>query len=213
MTTARRITPLKRALRRLQLLLEKRYSVPGPLEESEVGALRPFIDRVIAKWRLENTNAMRRADGQPQLKKLPEYVQPIGSISSPNWTGPALLFTEQDEWSRRRAQTVYWTLDLENGTVHHADSQTPRLDPRDEAKRLAPLVVARKRDRRLEWKADGSVQVRIGQVIPITSGASRTVERRRFTFRQSLDLLLAQVGWRKLSENRYTCRRNGKRGP
>jgi len=69
------------------------------------------------------------------------------------------------------------------------------------AEELTNLILNHQEDPRLKWKKDGSVRIKIGDVISIDCHANLT--GRRYHFKKTVDEILLPLGWQKLSFNHY----------
>jgi len=66
---------------------------------------------------------------------------------------------------------------------------------------LTNLILNHQEDPRLKWKKDGSVHVKIGDVVSI--GCHANLSGRRYHFKKKVDEILLPLGWQKLSCNHY----------
>ena len=76
-----------------------------------------------------------------------------------------------------------------------------RLNVKPIARSLAEAIVFDEDDPRLRRNSDGSVRVKIGDVIPETN--QQTTAARRKRLRTELSNLLSEKGWRQLRPNVY----------
>lgn len=176
----------------LDLLREHLASVsPGPLSEVDVDT----VGQLLAEWR--DTEGERSANGAVRIR------------TSAGWRGgrraewrPPVLTWEIAEHGHYYAYPERWTIDLENGRVRTSACDRRLLEeptiqhPFDTAalaEELAPLIVDREEDERLEWSKTGRVRVPATRVFP--RACSQTTQRRRDRLRRDLKERLAPHGW------------------
>lgn len=108
----------------------------------------------------------------------------------------------------KKTEIHTWLLDIE---IKQATCQKRRYrqvevrnNPLDVvliAEELTKLILNHQEDPRLKWKKDGSVRIKIGDVISIDCHANLT--GRRYHFKKKVDEILLPLGWQKLSFNHY----------
>jgi hypothetical protein len=138
----------------------------------------------------------------------------LGRMGGVAWAPPRLTFTVERHGGTvlgsSRATVQEWAVDLAKRTaccVERRGRQVrptqPRLDVRPLADEVARLIVARQRDRRLKWYADGRVRVLVGQILPEGAAVKQTLAGRRKRFRAALVGRLAGEGWAGCGVNVY----------
>ncbi len=65
------------------------------------------------------------------------------------------------------------------------------------------LILEHADDQRLQWRPDGTVAVRIGEIIPTGPLPKQTFEGRRKRFRAALDRMIANTGGQTVRPNLY----------
>ena len=137
----------------------------------------------------------------------------FGRIEDARWQPPELTFTIERHGGTvvgsSRAELQDWTVDLERQTLQYKQrrhrqlrSSQPRLDVAPLAEEIFKLMLARADDARLTWNSDGSVQVKIGTIIPATSPQQTTTGRRK-RFSRELTRRVEEAGGTVVRSNVY----------
>lgn len=133
-------------------------------------------------------------------------------IEEPSWDPPNLEFSierhGQTVNGSSRATVYRWKIDLEKGTARIVGEKRrqiyamdKRLDVKPIAEGLAAAIIEGKEDERIVINEDGSVRLRIGEIIPATN--LQTTSGRRNRLRTHLSAILAPHGWQELRANVY----------
>ena len=88
-------------------------------------------------------------------------------------------------------------------TYRQLYEKNPPLDVKPIAQDAANLILRREQYERLQWRDDGTVQVRMGELIPGDGIPKQTLQGRRKRFRSALEKLLGEKGWTKVGANVY----------
>jgi hypothetical protein len=99
------------------------------------------------------------------------------------------------------AEVYHWTIDLDQGQVHHDYPKKRVVGTRDEVLKVGPIaekIVQEilgfdKDSQNIEWKSDKKVRVLISEIIPETNQQTTTARRKRF--RNCVEELLLPNGW------------------
>jgi hypothetical protein len=137
-----------------------------------------------------------------------------GRMEAVHWEAPVLMFRIERHGGTvlgsTRAERHQWVLNLDTqiASCHPAGyvQLYPRarsLDVRPLAKEIAQQILDHKEDTRLTWNNDGSVRVHIGKIFPKDSAVQQTLAGRRTRFRQTVEGLLEEKGWRRMRPNVY----------
>jgi hypothetical protein len=129
------------------------------------------------------------------------------------WEPPVLRFQIERHGGTAlgstRAERHEWQLNLDSRTAtcvsvgyRQIRPMAPRLDIRSLADEVVRLILMRAADTRLKWRADGSVQVLLGKVLP-QEGFKRTLEGRNKRFHAALDERMEAAGWRRVGKRSY----------
>jgi hypothetical protein len=138
----------------------------------------------------------------------------LGRMEDVAWQPPRLAFTVERHGATvlgsSRAELQRWTVDVAqrtatHGTIGHRqlEPMQARLDVRPLAEEVAGVIVAQQDDERVTWRADGSVKVLIGKVLPKGSAVRETLAARRKRFRLALTERLAEEGWVEAGMNAF----------
>ena len=138
----------------------------------------------------------------------------IGRMEGVNWTPPHLTFRiERHGGTVRgssRADLQEWIVDVDSATARcevvgrrQLRPMARRLDVTALAQATTEKIRSGSPDEGLQWQADGSVRVLVGQITP-TGPAKQTTAGRRKRFWVALDSSLHE--WTREGSNRY--RRN-----
>jgi hypothetical protein len=133
-------------------------------------------------------------------------------IEEPSWAPPILEFSierhGQTVNGSSRATVYRWSVNLETGTAgiigekrRQLYAMDKRLDVKPIAQSLADAIVTGKADARIAVNKDGSVRLKIGEIIPATN--QQTTSARRTRLRARLSTILAPHGWKELRANVY----------
>jgi hypothetical protein len=139
-------------------------------------------------------------------------AQKLWRIEQPLWNPPTFEFSIERHGETvngsSRATVYRWSVDLEKGTARIIDEKRrqvyqmdKRLDVKPIAESLADAIIGGKEDGRIVVNKDGSVRLKIGEIIPETN--SQTTSARRTRLRNQLSKNLAPHGWKELRTNVY----------
>ena len=136
-----------------------------------------------------------------------------GRVEAPTWAPPVLTFFIERHGGivlgSTRAERHAWEVNIEEGEARcrtegyrqlRSPAQAFRADPA--ASQLAEAIRSRTADERLKWRADGSVDVLVGKVLP-SNGPQQTMTGRRKRLRAALEQELFPHGWTSPRPNRY----------
>jgi len=140
------------------------------------------------------------------------HAEKLWRIEQPLWNPPTLEFSierhGQTVNGSSRATVYRWSIDLEKGTARIIDEKRRQLYPMDKrldvkaiAESLADAIIGDKEDARIVVNNDGSVRLKIGEIIPETN--QQTTSARRTRLRNQLSKILAPHGWKELPANVY----------
>jgi len=135
-----------------------------------------------------------------------------GRIEEGFWNPPILSFTIERHGATvlgsTRAEYQGWEINLKEKTASCQSigykqilPKQPRMDLKPIAEEIAQLIISYQEDSRLNWKNDGTVAVRIGNILPEYSAVKQTLVNRRKRFRGILEELLNNAGWKKIRPN------------
>jgi len=138
----------------------------------------------------------------------------IGRMKDLEWNSPEFSFKIERHGAfmlgSTRAEIQMWTLNLDTRVARCGDGGFRQMTPNAKALKVEPLaakitklILAGRKSPNLHWRSDGSVQVRIGRIIPAKSSPRRTITGRRKHFRRSLTPMLTPHGWTSVRENVY----------
>ena len=144
----------------------------------------------------------------------------LNRMENVSWDPPILTFNIERHGGTvlgsTRAEIHQWDVNVEEMTAVCLTSRYRQVQPgqvplnvKSLANNIAQLISDRKEDDRLKWRADGSVKVSIGRLIP-DFGHKQTVQGRRKRFRQALEKRLEPTGWYTVSPNVYAPRKADK---
>lgn len=147
----------------------------------------------------------RFAGGEDEA--MAEYK--LDRMENARWCGQTLTFEVERHggvvMGSTRAERQQWTLDMDALTAtpvvvgfRQVRPSQPRLDVHRLAEELFQQIHLGNNDPRLKWYDDGSVRVRIGDVLPAGSAVKKTIEDRRRRFWAQLDELIDKNGWAKV---------------
>jgi hypothetical protein len=167
----------------------------APVDENIVGGL------LIGCW-----NAL---DGGNDTKMRPEKLTRIEQLS---WNPPFLDFSIERHGKTvhgsTRASLYRWRVDVEKGSAYIIDEMTRQLSAIDKplnvkpiAEKLTDVILHEKHDPHVTFSKDGTVKLKMTEIIPATNNQTTTARRRRL--RQHLSMLLASHGWKELRPNVY----------
>lgn len=137
-----------------------------------------------------------------------------GRMEKVRWQDPLLTFEIERHGGTAlgstRADRQEWTIDLGKRSAscrfvgyRQVKPRQPGLDVRPMAQHVAQLILTHADDECLKWNADGSVRVLIGEILPLGSAVTQTLEGRRKRFRNTVEALLRQAGWERTRGNVY----------
>ena len=173
-------------------------TAPGPVNASEIDHL------VAAAWD-EITGS--EAGGMTSAKI-------IGRLESVEWKSPLLTFIVERHGGTvlgsTRAELQSWEVNLEILTARCGTGRYRRIGPTNPPMNVGPvaeeicaLILEHIDDPRLRWRPDGTVVVKIGEIIPAACLPKQTVEGRRKRFRAALDRMIANTGGQTVRPNLY----------
>ena len=130
------------------------------------------------------------------------------------WKPPILSFTiqryrvsllgsptsERHRWEINAVTNEAFCKKMGNGRTN---SSQPSLDVEPVVEEVVGLIKNHKKTEWLKWQNDGSVQVLIGKVLPVSTNLNKHLSRRRERFRAKVDELLRTAGWIKIKTNHY----------
>lgn len=130
------------------------------------------------------------------------------------WQPPVLTFRIERHGGTvqgsSRADLHEWIVDVEAGTAKMLNAGHRQLKPANPPLKVGPLatrvasaIVGRQLDECLQWRPDGTVQVKINLVIPDDSVLPETTRKRRKRFRSALEGELSAAGWVTVRPNVY----------
>ena len=132
-----------------------------------------------------------------------------GRTEEMEWQPPVLRFTIERHGGfvqgSSRAELQTWEFDTAlhvarfgEGGYRQKRSMSPRLDVDGIAVEMAPLILGRREDPRLQWTRNGKVSVKTGEVL---GGVEETYAGRQKRFRKAILKLIEPHGW--LANGRY----------
>lgn len=108
------------------------------------------------------------------------------------------------------AEVHRWCLNLNKAEARCDPCGYRQVSPRQQpmnvkplADEVAKLILEGKKDRRLKWSQDGTVQVLIGKILPEHSAPKQTMAGRRKRFRHAVEAKLNDANWEKIRANVY----------
>ena len=139
-------------------------------------------------------------------------AEKLWRIEEPSWAPPILEFSierhGQTVNGSSRATVYRWSVNLETGEAgiigekrRQIYAMDKRLDVKPIAQSLADAIIAGKPDARIIINKDGSVRLKIGEIIPATY--KETTAARRNRLRARLSTILDPHGWKELRANVY----------
>jgi hypothetical protein len=148
-------------------------------------------------------------DGGTETKMRAEKLWRIEELE---WVPPILKFSierhGQTVNGSSRATVYRWSVNLETGEAgiigekrRQIYAMDKRLDVKPIAQSLADAIIAGKPDARIIVNKDGSVRLKIADIIPATY--KETTSARRSRLRVRLSTILAPHGWKELRANVY----------
>jgi hypothetical protein len=129
-----------------------------------------------------------------------------GRMENVTWNPPVLAFDIERHGGTvlgsSRAEVHSWSVDLEQmiatcrmGRHRQLTPMQPRLKVEPIVEEITRLIINRQQDDRLRWRADGTVQVLVGKILPEGSAVKQTLAGRRKRFRKALTDRLKAEGW------------------
>lgn len=151
-------------------------------------------------------------DGSDETKMRADK---LSRIEEPEWQPPVLVFKIERHGATvngsSRAELHTWHIDLQKRTARIVQEKRrqlvtmdARLDVKPIAESLARAITSGEADKRLTINKDGSVRLKIGEIIPTTN--KQTTAARRTRLRSALAALLSPQGWVERSTNCYIRR-------
>ena len=173
---------------------------PGPVDID--------VELLAACW---ETLSGSHLEGMPPEK--------LHRIENPEWRPPMLCFDIERHVSTglgsSRADLHHMAIDIDKksvdtvkGAYRQLRTKADSLDVGPLCQEVAGLIRNHRVNDKLKWDTDGSVLVKISQVIPNTGGPKQTLEGRRGRFRKLLKENLGPYGWRQVGPNRFMPSRN-----
>jgi hypothetical protein len=140
------------------------------------------------------------------------HAKKLWRIEQPVWNPPTLEFSierhGQTVNGSSRATVYRWSVNLEKGTAGIIDEKRrqlyqmdKRLDVKPIAESLAEAIIGGKEDERIVVNKNGSVRLKIAEIVPETN--KQTTSARRTRLRDQLSKILAPHGWKELRANVY----------
>lgn len=176
----------------------------GSINQGELSEPAELESPLAACWHQFRGTDAAAMGGYKLLGRIEEacWMQPILRLVIERHGGAALGST--------RAELQEWMLNINERTatcqiVGHRQVQPKQanLDVGPLAEQITELISNQKPDHRLRWKADGTVQVLIVNILPANSALKQTLEGRRRMFRKKLGGLLNGKGWQQLKANLF----------
>jgi hypothetical protein len=131
------------------------------------------------------------------------------------WNPPFLTF-EIERHGATVHESVFaelqpWTVDIFSGRAEVSPHGPKRLvgkrqlavDVKPLAEEIVALILAGKRDERLDWSSDARVKVLIGKILPEGSAVRKTLARRRKRLGNAIAARLEQENWQKVGVNTF----------
>jgi hypothetical protein len=139
-------------------------------------------------------------------------AEKLWRIEEPSWAPPILEFSierhGQTVNGSSRATIYRWSVNLETheaGIIGETHRQLylmdKRLDVKPIAQSLADAIITGKPDARITISKEGSVRLKIGEIIP--AACQQTTSARRKRLRAQLSTILAPHGWKEQRPNVY----------
>lgn len=133
-------------------------------------------------------------------------------IEDPVWIPPRLEFSierhGQTVNGSTRATVYRWSVDLEKATAEiigekriQLYAMDARLNVKLIAEELAAIIIHGKNDPRITIGKDGTVRLKVGEIVPATNAWTTSDRRKRL--RKYLSEMLAQHGWTEIRANVY----------
>ena len=174
------------------------------LDEAGAGSI---ADRKRAATLLADCWEGLRVDDRTKMR-----ADKLWRIEEPTWQPPVLEFKIERHGATvngsSRAELHTWRADLDRGTAgiveerrRQLGAMDVRLDVKPIAEELAAAIRTGTPDSRLRVAKDGSVSLKIGEIIPATN--KQTTAGRRSRFRKALRALLEPNGWKEKRANCY----------
>jgi hypothetical protein len=172
---------------------------PGPVDASEIDHL------LAATWdQIEGADA-----GGMTSTKI------IGRLESVKWEPPLLTFIVERHGGTvlgsTRAELQTWEINLETlaaalyeaGRYRRVSPTNPPMNVQPMAEEICALILEHADDKRLRWRPDGTVAVKIGEIIPAGPLPKQTLTGRRKRFRAALERMIAETGGQTIRQNVY----------
>ena len=133
-------------------------------------------------------------------------------IEEPEWNPPFLDFSierhGQTVMGSSRASLYRWRVNVREGSAtivgekrRQLHTMDKRLDVRPIAEAVADAIINTKDDARISIGKNGTIKLKIANIIPATK--SQTTSSRRSRFRKYLNEMIAPHGWKELRANIY----------
>jgi hypothetical protein len=138
----------------------------------------------------------------------------IGRLESVDWEPPFLTFIVERHGGTvlgsTRAELQSWEINLETLTALYGTGRYRRVGPINPPMNVKPiveeigaLILEHAEDHRLQWRPDGTVAIKIGEIVPSANAPKQTVAGRRRRFRNELDRTIANAGGERVRANVY----------
>jgi hypothetical protein len=133
-------------------------------------------------------------------------------IETPTWNSPFLQFSierhGQTVNGSSRATLYRWRVNLDKNTAEIIEEKrrqiypmARRFDEKPVAESLADAILHGREDARINIGKDGSVRLKMGEIVPMTNKQTTTARRSRL--RKPVSALLAPHGWKERRANVY----------
>jgi hypothetical protein len=185
----------------MKKLLEYLGSIqPGPISnESDIDSL------LAACWDEFDGSEAESIEGYKLLGRMEDII----------WKPPILIFIIERHGATvqesSRVELHEWKVNVKDktakcykGRFRQLQRKQPKLDVGPIAKEIVQLILDYQEDERFKRNQDGSVLIKIGEIIPAGSAFKQTIEGRRRRFREKLNELLSNAGWQKVRTNVYS---------
>jgi hypothetical protein len=136
----------------------------------------------------------------------------LSRIEQPTWNPPFLEFSierhGQTVNGSTRATVYRWKADLEKGTAKIIDEKPrqlyamdARLNLKSIVESLAEAIIKGNGDPRIAIGKDGTVRLKVGEIVPATNAWTTSDRRKRL--RKHLSEMLSPHGWTEIRTNVY----------
>ena len=135
-----------------------------------------------------------------------------GRMEEISWNPPVLNFKIERHGGTvngsTRAEIQQWEVNLKtclakcyNVGFRQIKAMQSKMNVKPMAEEIVALILEQRKDSRLKWSENGSVQIVTGNIIPTGSACKQTIQSRRKRFREEVERLLLEHGWQKLKTN------------